>query len=283
MVNFFRAKWSWILAATGSFLLPAEAPAYVLHNLVADESGVADHSDRDLLNAWGVVFNPNGFVWVVDNHSGKSTLYDGLGNKQSLVVNIPGPAGSINPGAPTGIVFNDGNDFFVGAGNDPAAFIFAGEDGVISAWNPNEPPPAPSTQAIRKVDNSATNAIYKGLALANLSGQDFLYATDFHNGHVDSFDNAFAPAALPGNFTDPSLPAGFAPFGIQPIDGQLYVTFAMQDDAGEDDVAGPGLGYVDVFDLNGSFVKRLVSGGALNAPWGLAKAPSDFGEFSVRC
>ncbi|MGD9636357.1 MAG: TIGR03118 family protein [Pirellulales bacterium] len=264
----------------GTLVVPAMSSGYVFHNLVSDQSGAADHADPDLVNAWGVAFNPNGFVWVADNHSGKSTLYDGLGNKQSLVVNIPGPAGSTGGGAPTGIVFNDGNDFFVGAGTNPAAFIFAGEDGVISAWNPNEPLPAPSTQAIRKIDNSASNAIYKGLARANNGGQDFLYATDFHNGRIDAFNNAFGPASLSGNFTDPDLPAGFAPFGIQAIDGELYVTYAKQDDEAEDDVAGPGLGFVNVFDLNGVLQERLISQGALNAPWGLAKAPADFGEFS---
>ena len=150
MVKSYCSKWSWSSAVLVSLILPAVAPGYVVHNLVSDQAGVADRTDPDLLNSWGVAFNPNGFVWVADNHSSRSTLYDGLGNKQTLVVDIPGPPGAApTPGVPTGIVFNTGTNFVVtdGTNSGPSAFIFAGEDGVISGWNPVVPPPAPSTQA----------------------------------------------------------------------------------------------------------------------------------------
>jgi uncharacterized protein (TIGR03118 family) len=284
MVKSYWWKWSWSAAILGSLVLPKLAPGYVVHNLVSDQAGVADHTDPNLVNSWGVVFNPNGFVWVADNHSSRSTLYDGLGNPQSLVVDIPGPPGAApTPGAPTGIVFNTGGNFVVsdGTNSGPAAFIFAGEDGIISGWNPAVPPPAPSTQAQIGSNQSQRNAIYKGLAISVNGVNDQLFATDFHNGAIDVFDSAFNRLTPPGPnfFVDPNIPAGFAPFGIQNIDGKIYVTYAMQDDDAEDDVAGPGLGYVDVFDLNGSLQGRLISNGPLNAPWALAKAPADFGEF----
>ena len=285
MVKSYCAKWSWIAAILGSLVSTAAAPGYVVHNLVSDQAGVADHADPDLVNSWGVVFNPNGFVWVADNHSSKSTLYDGLGNKQSLIVDIPGPPGAApSPGAPTGVVFNSGSGFVVsdGTNSGPSAFIFAGEDGVISGWSPNVPPPAPSTQAHVGSNQSARGAIYKGLAIGNDGGNDFLYATDFHNGAIDVFDTAFQPVSPPNPsfFVDPNIPAGFAPFGIQNIENKLYVTYAQQDDEAEDDVPGSGFGYVDVFGLDGVLQGRLISEGLLNSPWGLAKAPADFGDFS---
>jgi uncharacterized protein (TIGR03118 family) len=284
MVRSYCWIGSSIVAALVGLLTPNRGVAvgYLAHNLVSDQPGVADHIDPDLVNAWGVAFNPTGFVWVVDNHSGKSTLYDGLGVKNSLVVGIPDPAGTVGSGAPSGIVFSGGTDFVVtqGADTGPARFIFAGEDGVISAWAPNVPLPAPATVAHVVANRSANNAIYKGLALGVSGGNDFLYATDFHNGHIDVFNNAFGITSLAGNFTDPTIPTGFAPFGIQNIAGQLYVTYAKQDATAEDDAPGLGNGYVDIFDTSGNLVKRLVSQGNLNSPWGLAKAPASFGDFS---
>lgn len=249
---------------------------YAQHNLVSDGGVPAPHIDPNLKNGWGVAFNPNGFVWVADNGTGKATLYDGNGVPQSLVVTVPGPGGT--QGAPTGIVFSSSNDFMVtkGAVSGPSRFIFATEDGTISGWAPNVDP----THAILAVDNSASNAVYKGLALAANGNGNFLYATDFHNGKVAVFDSTFHPATLPGNFSDPHLPAGFAPFGIQNLNGNLYVTYAKQNAERHDDVAGPGLGFVSVFNANGQLIRRIASRGPLNAPWGLALAPADFGIFS---
>jgi uncharacterized protein (TIGR03118 family) len=251
----------------------AESPAYQVRNLVSNISGRAAHTDPNLKNGWGVAFNPFGFVWVADNGTGVSTLYDGNGNPQSLVVSMP----DFDP--PTGIVFNGStNDFVVTRGgvSGAAAFIFATENGTIAAWAPA----VDRTHAIRVVDNSASGAIYKGLALAADGNRFLLYATDFHNRKIDVFDKNFQPVTLPAGFADPSMPSDFAPFGIQNLGGSVYVTYAKQDEEGEDDVAGKGLGAVNVFTATGNLVKRIAKGGQLNAPWGLAMAPADFGGFS---
>jgi len=256
----------------------AHSRFYSVHNLVSDGFVPADHSDSDLKNAWGLVFTPTSPAWVADNKTGVATLYNGLGVKISLVVTIPPPAGGTPPSAPTGIVASGGSDFVVSVGtlSGPSRFIFSTEDGTISGWAPN----VDGTHAILVVDNSASNAIYKGLALAGNGSARFLYATDFHNNKIDVFDSTFHPATLAGSFTDPNLPAGFAPFGIQNILGNLYVTYAKQDENAVDDVKGVGLGFVDVFDADGNLIRRLASRGKLNAPWGLALAPADFGRFS---
>jgi uncharacterized protein (TIGR03118 family) len=247
---------------------------YVQHNLVSDGAISADHVDANLVNAWGVAFNPFGFAWVANNHTGTSTLYDGDGNAQSLVVNIPTRTAD-SGGAPTGIVFNASLGFVVtgGSGSGPSRFLFATEDGIIAGWSPA----ADTTHAIMAVDNSANNAIYKGLALSAGGSGQLLYATDFHNAKVDVFDSTFASVTLAGTFTDVSLPARFAPFGIQSIGGDIYVTYAMQDADAEDELHGRGLGYVDVYDANGNLLRRVASRGALNAPWGVALAPAGFG------
>jgi uncharacterized protein (TIGR03118 family) len=252
--------------------------SYTQRNLVSDTPAIpAEHHDPQLVNPWGIAFNPFGFVWVADNHSGVSTLYDGNGVKQALVVTIPGAT----PGAtgnPTGIVFYGGPAFIVtrGAAAGPARFLFASEDGGIAGWAPNVDP----TNAIRVVDNSGSRAIYKGLALSANGSGPLLYATDFHNAKVDVFDGAFNPATLPGTpFRDEGIPAGYAPFGIQAINGDIYVSYAKQDANAEDDVSGPGFGFVSVFDPNGRFLRRLISRGELNAPWGMALAPESFGRF----
>jgi uncharacterized protein (TIGR03118 family) len=262
--------------ALGSMPLIAQhgKTGYVQHNLVANGAITADHTDPNLVNAWGVAFNPNGFVWVANNHTGTSTLYDGDGNPQSLVVNIPTPTAD-NGGSPTGIVYNGSSGFVVTgtSGSGPSRFLFATEDGVIAGWSPS----ADATHAIMAVDNSVNNAIYKGLALGAGGSGQLLYAADFHNGKVDVFDSTFGPAKLSGSFMDPALPAGFAPFGIQAIGGDIYVTYAMQDADAEDEVAGKGLGYVDLYDANGNLLRRVASRGSLNAPWGVAWAPASFG------
>jgi uncharacterized protein (TIGR03118 family) len=253
------------------------AGRYAVTKLVSDEAGVAAHQDANLVNAWGIAFNPFGFVWVANAETGKSTLYDGAGVPQSLVVTIP-PAAGGTAGSPTGIVFNGGNTFLVTtAANSFARFIFSTEDGVIAAWAPTVNP----TNAILIKDNSTAGAQYKGLALSAGGNGQLLYATDFHNGKIDVWDSGFNPVALaPGAFADPKIPAGFAPFGIQAINGNIYVTYAKQDADRHDDVAGKGLGYVNVFDPNGNLIDRIVSKGPLNAPWGLTLAPAGFGEFA---
>jgi uncharacterized protein (TIGR03118 family) len=254
---------------------------YAIHNLVSDGFLPADHMDSHLVNAWGLVAGPTTPWWVANNHTGTSTLYDGAGVASPLVVNVPGIAGGV--GAPTGAVFNGSmTDFRLVPGMDSSAarFLFAGEDGTITGWAPSVPPPPPSTQAQIVVDNSAGGSIYKGIALGASGGSARLYAADFHNGAIDVFDSTFAPTAASGGFTDPNLPAGYAPFNVMNVGGRLLVTYALQDDQGEDDVPGAGHGFIDAFDFDGNLIGRLASGGALNSPWGLALAPSDFGPFS---
>jgi uncharacterized protein (TIGR03118 family) len=271
-----------ILALTVLMVPPVHAAGgfYQQRNLVSDGFVPAEHTDPHLVNPWGIAFNPNGFVWVADNGTGVSTLYDGDGILQSPIVAIPVPPGGSGPGNPTGIVFNGSGDFVVSQGDlsGPSRFIFASENGTIAAWVPN----VDFTNALLVVDRSAAGAIYKGLALAATGTGNFLYATDFHNSRIDVFDKAFQPATLAGSFQDPDLPDGFGPFGIRNINGDLYVTYAKQDEDKEDDVQGKGLGVVDVFDANGQLIRRFATGGRLNAPWGLALAPADFGKFSNR-
>ena len=281
---------AWLAACAGALAMAAcggngEDEGYAATLLVADTAAAANpyggssaHVDPNLVNAWGIVFNPQGFVWVANAGTSTSTLYDGNGVPQSLVVAIPdGLAGEAEP---TGIVFNPTTGFPVSQGGLTGAsvFIFAGEAGTIAGWSPT----VDGTNAVTAVDRSAAGAIYKGLARATQGGADFLYATDFHNGVVDVFDANFNKVALAaGAFTDANLPPGYAPFGIQAIGNLLYVSFAKQDAAAEDDVAGAGFGAVDVFDSAGVLVRRLVAvGGSLNAPWGMAMAPADFGMFS---
>jgi uncharacterized protein (TIGR03118 family) len=170
------------------------------------------------------------------------------------------------------MVFNNTTNFLVDA-STAAHFIFATEDGTLSAWS------AGST-AVLKVDNSTKATVYKGLALASHGGSNLLYATDFHNGRIDVFDATFAPVAFAGAFSDPAIPAGYAPFGIHNLGGQLYVTYAMQDADQHDDVSGPGHGFVDVFDTGGQLVRQFASAGVLNSPWGVTLAPPGFAQFS---
>jgi uncharacterized protein (TIGR03118 family) len=245
--------------------------AFLQRNLVSDVPGLAARTDTNLVNPWGIAFSATSPFWIADNHSGRSTLYNGDGVPQALVVNVPSPAGFAPLGAPTGIVFNSTTNFTVGS-NAPARFIFSTEDGTIAGWNSG-------TNAVLKVDNSAGGAIYKGLAIGTSGGATYIYATDFHNGKIDVFDSDYGPVALAGAFVDPSIPAGFAPFGIQNIHGQLVVTYAMQDVDKVDDLPGPGHGYVDVFTTSGQLVHQLVATGVLNSPWGLTLAPAGFGPF----
>jgi len=253
-----------------SLVSTALATSYEVTNLVSDIPGVAAYTDPNLVNPWGFAASSTSPFWVADNGTGVSTLYNGTGQPQALVVTIPPPAGGVPPSSPTGVVFNGGPGFEIVPGS-PARFLFATEDGTISGWSSG-------TNAILKVDNSAT-ADYKGLAVGSNGGGNFLYAANFAAGTIDVFDATFAQT-FTGGFIDPVLPAGYAPFNIQNVGGELLVTYGQQDAGGHDAVAGAGNGIVDVFATDGSFVRRLLTGGALNSPWGLALAPAGFGEFS---
>ncbi|MCG5074071.1 TIGR03118 family protein [Paraburkholderia tagetis] len=255
---------------------PPVQTSFAVTALVSDGAVSAAHTDANLKNPWGVAFNPKGFAWVADNGTNVATLYDGNGVPQPLVVTIPN--GKNGSASPTGIVFNDTQSFTVTENGKSgiAAFIFAGEGGTLTAWAPVVGP----TSAFVMYDDGTGGAVYKGLALATTNGNSFLYATDFHNNKIDVFNTSFKKVAMPGTFTDPAIPAGFAPFGIQAIGSNLFVTYAMQDSAKHDDVAGSGLGMVDVYDTAGNLKQRFASGGRLNAPWGIAHAPANFGSMS---
>jgi uncharacterized protein (TIGR03118 family) len=255
----------------------ARAATYSSTNLQSDIPGLATHVDPNLVNPWGMVTNSSGSViWVSDNGTGVSTLYNqaGMPVGAPLVVTIPTSARNKDGGNPTGIVFNgtDGTGFFkvtLNGNSLPAVFIFVSEDGSISGWNPM----LDATHAIIAVDNGTNNgtnhAVYKGAALGVANGHNFLYVTNFHSGHVETYNENFQQVN-PNGFADPNIPAGFAPFGIRNLNGQIYVTYAKQDKERHDDVKGPGNGFVNVFDTSGNSVTRLISNGNLNSPWGLA-------------
>jgi uncharacterized protein (TIGR03118 family) len=261
------------IAVTAALASPALAGSYHVRKLVSDVPGQAEQTDSHLVNGWGIAFNPFGFVWVADNGTGVSTLYDGNGIPQSLVVTIPG-------GKPTGIVYSGSNtDFIVSANgkSGPARFLFATENGTIAAWAPAVDP----TNAITVVPNTS-GAIYKGLTLGSDGSRFLLYAADFHNNRIDVFDTNFARVTIPGAFTDSNVSDTYGPFNVQNIGGAIYVAYAKADDDREDEVAGRGNGIVDIFDAKGRLVRRFYKGGPLNAPWGMALAPADFGEFAGR-
>jgi uncharacterized protein (TIGR03118 family) len=268
------------------------ASAFSFTTLVSDAAGTgALVVDPNLKNPWGVVFGPTTPVWVANNHSETSTLYDGNGKPQPatpLIVNTA-PTGAV-AFDPTGIVFNgSATDFMVTAAgkSGPARFIFSGEGGMIAGWSPAVNPTNTVTMYPAAGADSG-GALYKGLAIAKNGTGSFLYATDFHNSKVDIFDTTFAKQTLAaGAFVDPMLPAGYAPFGIQAIANgtggavQIYVAYAKQDAAAKSQVVGAGLGVIDIFDASGTLIKHLIpAGGALNAPWGMALAPTDFGTLS---
>ena len=255
-----------VLLAASAALAAEPGNSYHQRNLVSNGGVPAEHVDPDLINAWGLAASAAGPWWVNAADAGKSLLYNGEGVKNSLVVAVAG--------APTGIVFNGGPSFVLpGAG--AARFLFASEDGTISAWSPSL-----NTQSVIVVDNSAAGASYKGLAIDSTTAGTRLYAANFHDARVDVFDGSFAPVTVAGAFTDPGLPAGYAPFGIQTLAGSVFVAYAKQDAAGEDEVAGEGLGVIDKYDLAGRLLARVATGDALNAPWGMALAPAGFGRFS---
>jgi uncharacterized protein (TIGR03118 family) len=258
---------------------PAQTSVYTVNNLVSDGAVSAEHTDANLKNPWGIVFNALGPVWIADNGSNTSTLYILDGTKFPLTVQLPG--GKNGEASPTGIVYNgDLTSFIVGQGLaiGGASFIFAGENGTIVAWGQVDPI---LNESFIEYDDGAGGAVYKGLALADNGGSAFLYATDFHNAKIDVFDSKFGKVSPQSGFVDPNLPAGYAPFGIQAVNGKLYVTYAQQS-APEDlfEMVGPGLGLVDLYDSSGNLLQRVANGGPLNAPWGIAMAPADFGQFS---
>jgi len=249
----------------------AQQVGYSQTNLVSNTTGVAATTDPKLLNPWGISFVPGSDFWIANNNSGTSTLYDNQGNKDTaLVVTIPGatsnPHGNCAPGCPTGTVANGNGSYFSGG-----QFIFDTEDGLIANWT------GASNTATVAFDNSASGAVYKGLALLN---NTFLLAANFNSGKVDVLDHNFTLTSLSGSFVDPKLPAGFAPHGVHVINNQVYVAYAMQDGPRHDAQPGAGLGQVDIFDTNGNFVSTFVAaGGKLNAPWGVVQAPASFGTF----
>ncbi len=259
---------------TGQMLkiVPSLPTVYFQESLVSDLPGVANHTDPNLVNPWGIAYGPTTPFWIAGNHLGVSTIYDGNGVQARTAVAIPGPTGSKLPGAPTGIVFNSSTTDFAVAPGQPAKYIFATEDGTIAAWNNG-------AAAVLKVDLSALGTVYKGLALGSSNKKNYLYAANFNAARVDVFDANFAPASVGGSFTDPNLPAGFAPFNVQNVGGKLYVTYAKPDAAKHDDVSGPGNGYVNVFDTGGKLLQRFASQGPLNSPWGVVLAPAGFGGF----
>ena len=243
-------------------------------NLVSDIAGVARYTDPNLVNAWGIVFPSSGNLWISANGTGVSTIYRPNGVASSLVVTIPPPAGS-PPGTvatPTGVALNGTTEFVVSNNTAAAAkFIFATEDGTIAGWAPTVAP----SNAVLAVDNSAGGAVYKSVALAAIGTTNYLYVANFNAGVVEMYDAHFN---FVRSFTDATVPAGYAPFGIGVIDGNLYVTFALQQPSKHDDQAGPGNGFVTVFKPDGTLVKHLIAHGKLNSPWGLAVAPKGFGR-----
>jgi uncharacterized protein (TIGR03118 family) len=270
------------------------ATAYAVKALVADTAGVAATQDSNLENAWGLVFAANAPVWIANNHTNTSSLYDGNGTNEQLLVALPPNTTRNTQFQPTGIVSFDPtkfpNDFVVTAagGSGPSLFIFSGLDGQIAGWNPK----ADSKHAVSAY-SANDKTCYRGLAIANNGTANFLYANDFVGGKIDVFDAKFtkqSSTAFP--FTDPKLPPNYAPFGIQAIANgpngttQIYVSYAMsgtgQNQGTCEDTRGAGFGMIDVFDANGKLVKgELVPvGGLLNAPWGMALAPKDFGTLS---
>jgi uncharacterized protein (TIGR03118 family) len=253
---------------------PPATPAsrYVVQNLVSDVPGLAARTDPDLTNPWGIALNATGPFWISNNHSGTATRYNRMGQPFPVAK----PAGvTIPTGSPTAQLLNGTAGFEIAAGK-PARLLFASESGTISGWSPAVDP----ANAKLMVDRSSSGAEYKGLALgANASGP-MLYAANFNAGTIDVFDSTFQPATVSGGFQDPNLPAGYAPFNIQRIGRNLYVTYGQQDADKHDDVPGAGNGFINVFDMDGNLLRRLVSNGPLNSPWGMALAPDFFGDFS---
>src|SRR5882724_5088577 len=260
-----------VLAAAILTATSGRADTYSWTNFQSDIPGVAQHVDPNLVNPWGMSVSPSGTIWVSDNGTGVATLYHQDGTAVSLVVEIPTAARNRGVGNPTGQVMNSTSFFQVtkNGNSAPARFIFVSEDGSISGWNPT----LDQTHAIIAVDNGTNRgvnrAIYKGATLGVADGHNFLYVTDFHTSKVETYDENFHQVT-PNGFVDPNLPAGYGPFGIRNFNNEIFVTYAKQDAKRVDDVHCAGCGFVNVFDTSGNFLRRLISNGNLNAPWGLA-------------
>lgn len=271
---------------------PQMSGGYIDTPLVTDKQEVvatATVIDSNLQNPWGIAIAPGLPFWIADNNSNVATLYSGTGaietdeatGSDDVGVAIPASAAAVQAN-PTGQVYNGNGGFLVQtkSGPESALFMYDGEGGTVAAWAQDS-----GASAVTVYDDGVTNgadhAVYKGLALGTVNGAQYLYATDLHNGKIDVFDTNFSkPLAMQGKFIDAGIPSGFVPFGIAAVSGQLYVTYAMRDAAKHDEIPGAGLGYVDIFDFNGSLVSRFASAGVLNAPWGIAVAPAGFGSYS---
>jgi uncharacterized protein (TIGR03118 family) len=269
---------------------PAAAMGFTDTALVTDNDTVVATAltiDANLQNPWGIAVAPGSPFWISDNNNNLSTLYSGIGANEtqgvtgsaSVGVAIPASAAGVQA-KPTGQVYNGNGGFMIttSMGQESALFIFDGEGGTIAAWAKDSGATA-VTAYDDGVANGANHAVYKGLAIGTVGGATYLYATDLHNNKVDVFDTNFSkPAAMQGKFVDPNIPAGFVPFGIAALNGDLYVTFAQRDSAMHDETTGAGLGYVDIFDFSGNLISQFASAGPLNAPWGIAIAPAGFGS-----
>ncbi len=260
------------------------AQKYVQTNLVSDVAqppnadGTTVNVDPHLVNAWGLARSASSPWWVNNGGTGTSTLYTGAGGTVPLVVTIPNAQGATGPSMPTGMVFNGTTDFAL-APNNPAAFIFATKNGTIAGWGPPATPVAGGlSTAITKVDEGQAGAVFTGLTWVEFNGAHFLLAANFRENQIEVFDKNFARASLPGQFQDTTRPANFAPYNIQAIGPLVVVTYAIQNAAGTAPV--PGGGIVAVFNCQGRFLFELQNGPWLNAPWGVALAPQDFGVFS---
>jgi uncharacterized protein (TIGR03118 family) len=274
------------LAASGLLLLGTMAAradddgTYVQTNLVSNLPG-ASITDPNLQNAWGVANAPGGPLWVSDNNNGLATLYTGAPSIVGLVVTIPVPPGTAPPAAPTGLVWNpnSGNQFIIPGTKAGAIFIWDTEDGTIVGWNPAVDPVV-AGQSTASLILANSGAVYKGLAFGTNVHGNFIFATNFRAGTVEAYDTTFKLTKLDGDFTDPNIPAGFAPFGIANVDGDLFVTYARQNPNKDDVVPGAGEGFVNVFSTDGKFLRRFATRGVLNAPWGVIRATQGFGRFS---
>jgi uncharacterized protein (TIGR03118 family) len=251
---------------------------YVQTNLVSDIKGLAATTDPNLQNPWGISQNTEGQFRAADNATGVSTEYSASGQIIGTPVTIPTPPGVAPPSAPNGNVFNTTSDFVIShdGKSAPATVIFSSENGTIVGFNPAVDP----NEGILEADLSQSGAVFKTLTAGSVNGANYIYASDFHNGTVDVFNGQFQLVHLSGSFTDPNIPAGFAPFGLKNVNGTLFVTYAKQDGARHDDVAGVGNGFIDEFTLSGNFIERFASQGLLNSPHGIAVAPDNFGQFS---
>ena len=283
-----------LLAVTGCLNAQTASPPpnnYLVHNLVSDLAGNADFQDSHLVNPWGVGFGKTPF-WAANNGSGTATLYTGTGAIVPLVVVVPQAGNAGTAGPITGMIFNpftsNANAFAVQPGK-PALFIFCSEDGVISGWNLS----VSGTKASILFDNSKSGAVYTGCAIGGTAAAPYLFAANFHAGTIDVYDanlnlnpapfnQNVGPLPFSGSssFSNQPIPAGFAPFNVQNLNGTLYVAYAKQDSQKHNNVGGPGNGYVAAFNLNGNLIANLVTEGPLNSPWGMAIAPSEFGPFA---